>query len=66
MARIILIKEVRAARIALVYYANEYLGISATSVGKLMGISQAAASMLRSKGRGMFKDNDLIDKLCLA
>ncbi len=59
-------KEVREARIVLVYCANEYLGISATSVGKLMGISQAAASMLRSKGRRIFKENDLIDKICLA
>lgn len=56
-------KKVRGARIALVYYANEYLGISATSVGKLMGISQVAASMLKRKGRGIFKDNNLIDKL---
>ena len=56
-------KEVRAARIALVYLANEYLGINATSVGKLMGISQAAASMLKKKGRKLLKDSDLIDSL---
>ena len=56
-------KEVRDARIALVYLANEYLGINATSVGKLMGISQAAASMLKKKGRKLLKDSDLIDNL---
>ena len=56
-------KEVRLARIALVYFANEYLGISATSVGKLMGITQAAASMLKKKGRTLFESSDMIDKL---
>jgi len=57
------IKEVRLARIALVYFANEYLGISATSVGKLMGITQAASSMLKKKGRTLFESSDMIDKL---
>ena len=56
-------KEVRDARIALIYFANEYLGITATSVGKVMGISQAAASMLKKKGRMLFEQSDLIDEL---
>jgi len=55
--------RVREARMALVYYANKYLDISATSAGKTLGISQAAASMLRKKGRGRFKENDLVEKL---
>jgi len=56
-------KEVRDARIVLVYLANEYLGINVTSVGRLMGISQAAASMLRKKGRKLLKNSNLIDNL---
>ena len=56
-------KKVRYARIALVYLANEYLGINTTSVGKLMGISQAAASMLRKKGEKLLENGDLIDSL---
>ena len=42
-------------RIVLVYFANEYLGEGATLVGELMGISQAAASMLKRRDETCLK-----------
>ena len=45
----------REVRIVLVYFANEYLGERATLVGELMGISQAAASMLKRRDETCLK-----------
>lgn len=57
------VKAVRDARSILAYAGNEYLNKNVTEMGKLLGITQEAASIARSKGRDIFLRDKLEEKL---
>lgn len=52
-------KAVREARSVLAYFSSLYLDKRVTEIGRMLGITQAAASIAKRKGREIF----LRDKL---
>ena len=56
-------KAVREAREVFIYLGNAYLGASLTTLGKLLKVSQSAASQARQKGRQLVKIKELVRKL---
>lgn len=58
-------KTVREARSVLIYIGNKYLNKKVTEMGRLLGITQEAASIARSKGREIFLRDRLEEKLLI-
>ncbi len=56
-------KAVRKARSVLVYISNEYLNKKITEIGKLLRITQEAASIAKNRGREIFLRDKLEEKL---
>ena len=58
-------KTVREARSVLIYISNKYLNKKVTEMGRLLGITQEAASIARGKGREIFLRDRLEEKLLI-
>ena len=57
------VKEVREARVVLIYMGCEYLRKSVTEMGEILRIKQPAASMARMKGKQIAEEKGIIKKI---
>ncbi len=57
------VKEVREARIMLIYIGCEYLKKTVTEMGKVLKITQEAASVARMKGKRIAEDKGMVQKI---
>jgi len=58
-------KKVRKARCLLVFMGSEYAKKSVTEMGRMLGVTQEAASIAKKKGRRIFEENNLEQKIVL-